>query len=220
MKNPLIPGQQLYGCMIPRPEYDEQIYNYEKVMAEKKMESFKDCIGRLDSLNGLSEFERRQLAKSDAGAPMSIGYEVVPLEQCESALTDTDDSEDTKSSCCRPFSSLRSVSVKLMSDKLGYVDQREAKHLILESDGKSTYCISENSIQEEIEVVSTGWLHSSTIDNIPEDEHENEEISLSVNSKVSRTDNGLSCVFECNEDMDVICSSPSNVGLLLKHKTE
>ena len=230
-KNPLIPGQQLYGCMIPRPEYDEKIHQYERAIAEQKMQSFKDCVGRINGLDGLSEFERRQLIRLDAsaGTPLSIGYEVVPLEISESVATDTDSSEDTKR---EPLVTnlLRSVSVKLMSDKLGYVDQREAKNLILESDGITTYCISEHSEngEEGIEI-----SHTDFPDTIREDENEYEHVEslMLANPRVSHTpDNGLSFVVERHEDMqgccspqleDIqgICPSPLEASLL-KHKIE
>jgi hypothetical protein len=243
VKNPLILGQQLYGSMIPRPEYDEGIHQYEKVVAEHKMQLFKDYIGRINGFDGLSEFERKQLVKLDtlAGTPMSIGYEVVPFEPSESVSTDTGSSEDTEYDSLRPYLK-RCVSVKLGSDKFGYVEPREAKHIILESDGKSTYCVSENiqEIEEEFEIVGTGRFHTSSYDNFPEDENdelstsatsrlshttanpedENEKSSTSVNSRVSHTtENGLSCVFSCDENMQVVCSPPSE-GAILKCKVE
>ena len=245
-KNPLILGQQLYGSMIPRPEYDEGIHQYEKVVAERKMQSFKDCVGRINGLDGLSEFERKHLIKLDtlAGTPMSIGYEVVPFEPSESVSTELGSSEDTECDSLRPCFK-RCVSVKLGSDKFGYVEPREAKHLILESDGKSTYCVSE---KDEFEVVDTGRFHTSSYKNFPMDE--NDESSTSVNSRISHTTenpddenemsstsvdshllhttenwlshttyNGLPCVFSCDENMQVICSPPSE-GAILKCKVE
>ena len=217
-ENQLIPGQQLYGCMIPRPEYDEEIQRIEKDVAEQKLQSFKNFVSRTNSLDGLSEFERRQLIKLDtlAGTPMSIGYEVVPLDAPESVSVDTDSTGDQPFDFSRSCHT-RSVSVKLMSDKLSYVDPRESKHLILESDGKSTYCISENSEEVEVgtEVVSADRVCTS-LDVFPEDE----ESSASTNTRVSLTaEKGLSCVFECNKNMQVICPSPS-AGEILKAKME
>jgi hypothetical protein len=180
--------------MIPRPEHDYKIHQDEKTVSEKKMELFKDCVTRINGLDGLSEFERRQLLRLDAlaGTPMSIGYEVIPFQRSDSASTDTDSSEDSRCEPLTPYS-VRSVSVKLMSDKSGYVDQREGKHLILESDGQSTYCVCENNreTEEGMEVVGT---YTSLYDNISESE--------SVNSRTSYTsENGLSWVNECNDNM-------------------
>lgn len=186
---PLIPGQQLYGCMIPRPEYDEKIHQFEKLAAEKKLRFFKDCVGRMNDVNGLSEFERKQLIKLDTlvGTPMSIGYEVVPLEPFTSLSMDTDSTEDMKCGSGRPYS-YHSVSVRLMSDKLEYIDSREATHLILESDGKSMYCVSEAK-EEGTEVVGTGRFYSPC-NNFPEDEESSKSISSNL---LHATDHGLSC---------------------------
>ena len=43
-KDPLIPGQQLYGTMIPRPEYDYNVHRSEIVVAEKNMELFQSSL--------------------------------------------------------------------------------------------------------------------------------------------------------------------------------
>eukprot|EP00536_Pseudo-nitzschia_multiseries_P001620 jgi/Psemu1/294478/fgenesh1_pm.21_\ len=159
----LIPGQQLYGAMIPRPEYDEEIYMYQKVIADKKIESFRQDMEQIRKAGGLSDFERSQLKKSDnhAGTPMSIGYEVVPFEICESESMDTESTEDSMGDPPKP-PSLRNVSVKLMADKLGYVDSREARGLILQSDGDKTYCVSEDCREQEegMEVIGLGRFES------------------------------------------------------------
>ncbi len=207
-KNPFIPGQQLYGRMIPRPEYDEKIHQFERAVAEQKMQSFKDCVDYLNALDGLSEFERRQLIKQEvtAGTPMSIGYEVVPLELTKSASTedtDTDKEENSETFVPNP---LRSVSVKLMSDKSTYVDQREAQNLVIESDGLSTYCISERCDKGE------DLMEVDDLRDIPEDNDESEymyeESPCSANIPLSfAIDNDLLRVMACNEEMqDSICS--------------
>ena len=223
-KNPLIPGQQLYGRMIPRPEYDEKIHQFERSVAEQKMRSFKDCVEHINALDGLSEFERRQLITQEvmAGTPMSIGYEVVPLEIAESTSTETDEISEP-SVPVRTL--LRSVSIKLMSDKPAYVDQREAKNLIVESDGKSAYCTSErcDKVEEEIEVV-----HMDGLGGISEDddgiEHTHEESPCSANIPISlATDIHLSRVMGCNEDIqDVICAPSISASFFgpQKRKTE
>ena len=221
-KNALIPGQQLYGCMIPRPKYDEEIHRYERIVAEQKMRMFKDCVGRLNSLDGLSEFERRQLIRSDTlVGPMSIGYEVVPLEVSESMSTDS--SEDARCGSIRP-KIIHSVSVKLMSDRLEYVDSRESRNLILESDGKSMYCVSETSPGEDegVEIISTDQVYTSSCDDFSEDEE-----SLTFVDSASTTDDRLSCVLGCNEDVcstrleePVLKLSPRLEETLLKYKIE
>jgi len=243
-KNPLIPGQQLYGDMIPRPEYDEKIFQYQRTVAEQKMQSFRERVKRINSLDGLSEYERRQLIKSEAlmGTPMSIGYEVALLEKSGSMTTDTDSSDDTEPEqpTARPYC-LRSVSVRLESDKMGYVDRREGRDMIFESDGIATYCISERDEvgEEGMEIVGTlPDSYDIFPSNTPTDERQEScrsEISQissaednvvpfvfrSDISQVSTTevDNGLSCVFECEDELQDVCA-PHLDGVLMKHKIE
>lgn len=202
----LIPGQQLYGAMIPRPEYEEEINQFEKVTADKEMDSFKDYLRQISKLDGLSEYERKQLKRLDARAatPMAIGYEVVPIEVCESVSTDTESIEDSWFDSVRPCF-LRSVSIKLVSDKLGYVNSRESKGLILQSDGDTTHCISENfqeEVQEEegIEVIGTGRFQSVAYYYDCSD-----EITSSINSQDAHVvEKRPSCVFQSTESTQIV----------------
>ena len=198
----VIPGQQLYGTMIPRPEHEEEINQFEKVIADKKMESFKDYLREISKPDGLSEYERKQLKRLDtrAATPMAIGYEVVPFEVCESMSTDSESTEDSVFDSVRPCF-LRSVSIKLVSDKLGYVNSRESKGLILQSDGDTTYCISENSQEEEgIEVIGTGRFQSVAYYYDCSD-----ETTLSINSQDPQVvEKRLSCVFQSTESTQIV----------------
>jgi hypothetical protein len=167
-EDPWIPGQQLYGCMIPRPEDDEEIHREEAIVGERIMKAFQDRVKEIKDAEGLSEYERKQLLKLGVhvnSVPMAFGYEVTPLlsEQGEEEEQDTDDvSSDgnnervdfVKSLSSRrdnllPSLSSSRVAVKLTSDKEDFVDNRESKDLVLESDGKTTYCISEPCTSQE-----------------------------------------------------------------------
>jgi len=213
MQTTLIPGQQLYGAMIPRPEYDEEIYQYQKGIAEKKMESFKEDMKQISKVDGLSDYERSQLKRLDtqAATPMSIGYEVVPFEVCEAESMDTESTDESKGDPPRS-STLRNVSVKLMSDKVGYVDPREAKDMILQSDGVKTYCIHESSWEEEdqgMEVIGIGRFESFPYnrDNSEELAHEKE------------VGNRHSCVLFSTESTQVVYyDAPEHGELKLKNE--
>lgn len=191
-QNPIIPGQQLYGQMIPRPECDEDIHRHQKVAADKDLESFLDCIRKIHEQDGLSEFERKQLRKRDSSmisAPRAIGYEVVPVDMSESVSIDTDSTEtedDSFKSEALRACALRSVSVRLTSDKLGYVDSREAEGLILQSDGRRTYCVSENApdVGEGMEVIATGRFRSASY----ADEYDEEDELLPDDLMISSID--------------------------------
>lgn len=208
----LIPGQQLYGAMIPRPEYDEEIYMYQKVIADKKIESFRQDMEQIRKAGGLSDFERSQLKKSDnhAGTPMSIGYEVVPFEICESESMDTESTEDSMGDPPKP-PSLRNVSVKLMADKLGYVDSREARGLILQSDGDKTYCVSEDCREQEegMEVIGLGRFES-----FPYNKGDGDEMP-----SANQVENRLSCVLDSTESTQVVYyQAPEQGELKLKNE--
>ena len=180
------------------------------------MQSFRDCVEHINALDGLSEFERRQLIKREAtaGTPMSIGYEIVPLELTECATTEKTDTDQEENRESFAPNLLRSVSVKLTSDKSAYVDQQEAKNLIIESDGLSTYCVSERCDKGE------DRMEVDDLRDIPEDndeiEYMYEESSCSANIPLSfATDYHLLRVMACNEEIqDSICSPAISASFL------
>jgi len=227
-KTPLIPGQQLYGCMIPRPEYDAEIHRHEKLVAEKKMQLFKECIKRIIGVDQLSDFERKQIMKSNGSeaSPMSIGYEVVPIDAPESLSVDTETTDGTKTDSLKTYPQ-HSVCVKLTSDRSEYVGLKDARDLILESDGKSTYCKSEycEEVGEGVEVIDITHFHSFSSDSGSKDQ----DSSASIGSWIPHTvDKGQSCVldcdenlqfFDCNEKLQFAFPGPSEVTTL-KFKNE
>ena len=233
-KDPLIPGQQLYGTMIPRPEYDYNVHRNEIVLAEKNMKLFQSCMKQInDADNGLSEYEKKQLMKLDdfETTPMAVGYEVVPFDigiapLSEASSTDSIDEfeEEIMTSEVGKLQKLqisRRFTVKLISDTPGYIDSREANDLILESDGKNTYCVSEIAceveVEEEgIEVIGTGRFTSSSYNNnCPFDE---ELVAVDSNNPQG-VENRLSSVFSSNESIQVIFYRPPE-GEILKCKEE
>ena len=159
--SPWIPGQQLYGAMIPRPQEDDDLHKEEAEVGEKLLKLFYDRIQSIKDAEGLSEYEHKQLLKLGVRAssvPMSFGYEVTPLlpsassaaEQdgsissdqdispLESVLSNKSISSIDKPRSANLASSLR-VSVKLTSDKNEFVENRESRGVVLEGDGTTTY---------------------------------------------------------------------------------
>ena len=222
-KDPLIPGQQLYGTMIPRPEYDYNVHRSEIVVAEKNMKLFQSCMKQINDTDGLSEYEKKQLMKLDAfeATPMAVGYEVVPFDigiapLSEASSTDSADEfeEEILTSDVRKLQKLpmsRRFTVKLMSDTPGYIDSRDATDLILESDGNNTYCVSEIACEIEVEeegmeVIGIGRFQSSSYDNnnCPFDE---KLVAIDSNDPHG-VENKLSSVFSSNESIQVIFYRP------------
>ena len=174
--------------MIPRPQDDEGVHKEEAEVGERVLKLFQDRIESIKDAEGLSEYEHKQLLKLGVRAnsvPMSFGYEVTPVfEQDRNPSTSKDNisrqgsllSNKSVSSIDKPkianlASSLR-VSVKLTSDKNEFVENRESRGVVLESDGKSTYCISEDGGHEEgMEVIGLGRYSSmnETTEEIEED---------------------------------------------------
>ena len=101
--DPWIPGQQLYGRMIPRPEDDEEIHKEEAIVGERLMKVFQERVNEIKESEGLSEYERKELLKLGVHAnafPMNFGFEVTPLlfendGEDEEADDTSDDDDDT-----------------------------------------------------------------------------------------------------------------------------
>mmetsp|Transcript_25709 Transcript_25709/g.28797 ORF Transcript_25709/g.28797 Transcript_25709/m.28797 type:complete len:1027 (-) Transcript_25709:81-3161(-) len=211
-KDPLIPGQQLYGTMIPRPEFDDKVHQNEIIIAEMNLNLFQSCIKQINDTDGLSEYERKQLTKLDilATNPMAVGYEVIPYDigidpPSRVPSIDTDCEEITSES--RTFQKSRRLTVKLTADKPGYIDSRETNDLILESDGKNTYCVSENfsEVEEEgMEVIGIGRFQSSSLN----DGYVDGELVAIDSHDPYGVENRLSSIFSHNDNIKVICYRP------------
>jgi C2 domain len=226
---PWIPGQHLYGQMIPRPQHDENMHKEEALIGEKILKLFQDRVRDIKDAEGLSEFEQKQLLKLGVrpnSIPMSFGYEVTPLliennynyskshkSMAESRVTRSFDgsvSSIDSDSNARHFNAMRRevsarVAVRLTSDKEQFMDNRESNDVVLESDGVSTYCISENMAEEEgLEVIGLGRYNTivETVETFEEDLKESmSNESLDVNDKLSRA-------FSSNEHVQVAYYRP------------
>jgi hypothetical protein len=227
-KDPWIPGQHLYGMMIPRPEEDEKVYRAEAVIGERVLKQFQDRVREIKDAEGLSEYEQNQLLKLGVrpnSIPMSFGYEVTPLlvenDHCSSGdgavtlgrsnvgstfdndsvsrLTNNNNHNNTTIGMNKEVS-VR-VAVKLTSDMQQFVDDRESNDVVLESNGVSTYCISENAIDEEgLEVIGLGRYNTIVVEAV---ETYEEELRESKSTDTLQVDDRLTRAFSSNEHVQV-----------------
>ncbi|KAG7365165.1 C2 domain containing protein [Nitzschia inconspicua] len=227
---PRIPGQQLYGVMIPRPQDDENVHNEEARVGERLLKQFHDRVHEIKDAEGLSEYEQKQLLKLGVhpnSIPMSFGYEVTPLlmenENPSTNQQGTIESRQDRSSFDGSVSSIDSgfksrhhgainrdvsvrVAVRLTSDKEQFVDNWESNNVVLESDGVTTYCISENAAEEEgLEVIGLGRFNtiSETVEKFEEDLRE------SMSNESLEVDHRLSRAFSSNEHVQVAYYRPT-----------
>jgi hypothetical protein len=181
---------------------------------------------------GFTEYERRQLLKLGVRAsntPMAFGYEVTPLLlKDQSQLQENNESADYLTSDAKKETSVR-FAVQLTSDKQDFVDDRESHGVILESDGKTTYCISEHGIEEEgLEVIGLGRFNT-----MEETESFEEDLtgtasqdSLEVDDKLSRiqdsleVDDKLSRIFSSSDRIQVAFFRPTETDQTSKMKEE
>jgi hypothetical protein len=235
-ESPWIPGQQLYGAMIPRPQGDEDIQKEEAAIGEKVLKLFQDCVQEIKDAEGLSEYEHKQLLKLGVRAnsvPMAFGYEVTPLLPSTSAAekdgTDSNPMETAPLTSCFSNKSLSSidnpkacslasshrVSVKLTSDKTEFVEIRESRDVVLESDGTTTYCISEYSSEEEgMEVIGLGRYNTmkDTTKAFEEDLFE-----MTSNESLD-VDDRLQQAFSSSERIQVAFYKPETEGVDIHNK--
>jgi hypothetical protein len=212
-----IPGQQLYGRMIPRPEPDFQVHKTEAVVQERLLKMIQDRVRHIKDAEGIWECERQELRKLGvvANTPMSFGYEVVPLrdDNLGHEEADGDHAKEKKNRSVR-------FTVQLMSDKKEFVGARESDHVMIECDGDTTYCISDNYGGEEgLEIIGLG-RYSTMADSM--DGLEDEEILLSEcrESLTGPYSRGLSKVLACGASSQVAFYQPLDPEHGVKSKEE
>lgn len=149
-KTSWIPGQQLFGVMIPRPHGEFIRQEEECVHLEETLEHLKTLIG--DGINSHGTKARNQLQtlgvlELDCPAPLSFGYEVVAQF-------------DNPSSPHLMTERKRISVVPTISDKSN-LDVGTDNPLLLETCGDSVYEVKlsdtgENEEEEGLEVVGLG----------------------------------------------------------------
>lgn len=131
---PWIPGQQLFGEMIPRPEQDSQLHEIDLLRQREKLDRFRAAVKESVARNGI-EATRERLALNklgfDSQVPLSIGYEVVP-EGFSTPLDGNGEYAFERREKQRISVVLTSSDKKLA----GCVNDTE---LLLENDGKCVY---------------------------------------------------------------------------------
>ncbi|KAL3914150.1 MAG: hypothetical protein SGILL_006215 [Bacillariaceae sp.] len=180
-----------------------------------------------------------KLGVSPNSIPMSFGYEVTPLLPDASSVDNNDiDSKEvegilshdnspsfdcgtlsgdqTKASSLGKDGSLR-VSVTLTSDKKQFVDNRESNHVVLESNGTSTYCISENAGEEEgMEVIGLGRYNTMEEETEAFEEH----LLETASSESLDVDDRLKQAFSPNERIQVAFYRPDPAITKVEYKSD
>jgi hypothetical protein len=172
-EEPWIPGQQLYGDLLPRPEYDLSIYEQEVAIQEQALRKFRARVLKIKDADNDSIAARKVLAQlgHDEGSPMAFGYEVALQDDVSSSdgcdgpydeqeEEQEEDRHDKSRERTHKFKSLAlgaRVTVRLTSDKKSFVQKRDLNQVVLTIDGDSTYCVSEDSPDEAgLEVIGMG----------------------------------------------------------------
>lgn len=204
-----IPGQQLYGQMIPRPELDFEVHKEEAVLQESLLKMVQKRVRQIKDAEGLSEFERRELLKLGvvSNTPMSFGYEVVPLHSDNQPFDEEDECNGKTNAKMKKERSVR-VAVKLMSDKNNYIGTRESDQVVLESNGDTTYCISDCVGGEEgLEIIGLG-RYSTMTESMETSEYERLLLAESRESLIGAHNRSLSNVFICSGSTQVAFYRP------------
>lgn len=192
---PWIPGQQLYGAMIPRPERQATLYRQEALRQRKQ-------LANLDLLvkNNVPKSEGRKLIRmgEDTYLPSSLGYEVV-LD----AGTDHEESPREEEVNYVEHRVLNSRTLVVLSDNDGCANSDRSERLVLESDGATTYATSPDYITDEpeeegVEIVGLGRL--STLCKSYDDDQDLLHLSRSIEGDDSSdTDDGLFLMYQASE---------------------
>jgi hypothetical protein len=182
---PWIPGQQLYGAMIPRPEREATLYRQEALQQRKRLANLELRMKKTLRTNGEPKSEGRKLIKvgEDTKMPSSLGYEIVP---------DADHEEPP-----------REEEVVILADTDESVNLDRSGRLGLESDGTTTpnYTIEEPE-EEGVEIVGLGRL--STLCEAYDDDKDLLNHARSVEEDdSSEADAALSLMYQASERVHV-----------------
>jgi hypothetical protein len=190
------------------------------MIGERILKLFQDLVRDIKDAECLSEYEQKQLLTLGIrpnSIPMSFGYEVTPLmvendhhscgyEGSVASGRSTIDSRIDNGSMTRLAASMTKevsvrVNVKLTSDKVQFMDDRESNDVVLESNGITTYCISENPVDEEgLEVVGLGRYNTIVVEAV---ETYEEELRESMSTDTLEVDDLLTRAFSSNEHVQV-----------------
>ena len=79
---PWIPGQQLYGAMIPRPEEEAKLHQGEALRQDENLTLIRRRVRQIRRNTGVPDKGRLRLKKGhESQIPASFGYEVALLDE-------------------------------------------------------------------------------------------------------------------------------------------
>jgi hypothetical protein len=202
---PWIPGQQLYGAMIPRPEREATLYIQEALRQKKRLVNL-ELLVKKSLRTGVPKSEGRKLIKmgEDTNLPSSLGYEIAAAADHE------EPSREEEVNCVKHGVSRILV---VLSDDDGSFNLDPSDRLVLESDGTSTYTISPNCAIEEpeeegVEIVGLGRLNTlcEAYDDYKDLLHHARSVEEDDSSDA---DAGLSLMYQASERVHVGFYRPS-----------
>ena len=212
---PWIPGQQLYGTMIPRPDHESSNQQQALKKLNKRLPNLEALVKEIMEADGMSKYERLKFNKIgvDTDLPSSMGYEVIPQsvdslvgipQAPKSHQVARDSSGPSKTRLCVILSEAESMNFE------------SSICVVLESDGFETYELSaerfssdeapEEAYEEAgLEVVALGRL--STFYETADDEIQLFK-SLSEDDLGDSSASGLSASYQRSENVHVAFFRP------------
>jgi hypothetical protein len=148
-----IPGQQLFGDMIPRPQREARIHEIELVCQKEKFERFRSLVKASMEMNIAGTTRKRLTVKKHRGhsqEPFAHGYEVIPAFHDDSC--GGDDNLVTK------VLERKRLTVVLPTGDEHATDTAEKKELVLESYCKYVYEVKDQDSSEEAEATEIANL--------------------------------------------------------------
>ena len=159
---PWIPGQQLYGAMIPRPEYEYELHRDELAKQRVQFKKFQKQV--LAKLDGEESSAEKKMLDFNASTTAHLGYEVVPhLTSDENGQEPQIDSNHNDIYC---ETSQSRLSVLLSDNESVDSSGGDGGRIVLETDGDGTFSVSysqEDAMEDDgeeagFEVVACGRL--------------------------------------------------------------
>lgn len=149
-----IPGQQLFGEMIPRPQREARIHEIELVCQKEKFERFRSLVKASMEMNIAGKLRERLAVnkkRGDSQEPSAHGYEVIPVFHDDSC--GGDDNLVTK-----VLDERKRLTVVLPTGDEHATDTAENLELVLESYGKHVCEIKDQDSSKEAEATETANL--------------------------------------------------------------
>ena len=217
---PWIPGQQLYGSMIPRPEHEALLYKDEAERVRAHLLAFEKRVKAIMAGNGNNKEDRlrlRNLEMFDMSIPRTLGYEVVPFGEHRDGEEPLNEAKEDGSLGSSSIVRRRILPKLFLSKRLSVIPTDDdhptigldsPDQIVLECNQYSTYEItlckrSESKMEEEdgeeegVEIVAMGRL--STLMDLGESGRAKETIN---------GDGGLSLMYQSSDRIHVAFFRP------------